>query len=129
MSDSIYDSARRRSASYWPAPRTSSGTLHTSAATVSACDAHLVAILDAPLRAGEPMHLGYARKERELAAAFAALPIFDQRALHTRLVQPKPGDVLAEKFGRLVAERRSRLINFLGDARRRAAVAAAKTGR
>jgi hypothetical protein len=128
MSDSIYDSSRRRSSPHWPAPapRTSSATLQTSTTIASSCDAHLAAILDAPLRTGEPTNVGYARKERELAAAFAALPIFDQRALHARLARPKPGDALAVKFGRLVAERRQRLINFLGDARRRAAIAAAK---
>src|SRR5262245_26983913 len=118
MSDSIYDSARRRSGAHWPAPRTGCATLQTPTTIVSACDAQLMAILDAPLRAGEPTNVGYAGKERELAAAFAALPIFDQRALHVRLAQPKDGDALAEKFGRLVAERRHRLIRFLGDARR-----------
>jgi hypothetical protein len=125
MSDSIYGAAERR-ISQWPAPRTSSSTLQTPITIASSCDAHLVAILDAPLRMGEPTNVGFARKERELGAAFAALPIFDQRALHARLANPKPGDALAEKFGRLIAERRIRLINFLGDARRRAALAAGK---
>ncbi|HEY1550979.1 MAG TPA: hypothetical protein VGG28_24290 [Kofleriaceae bacterium] len=86
----------------------------------------MIAILDAPLREGETFVAAFARKERDLAAAFSTMPIFDQRALHARLSNPRSGDMLADKFGGLVSERRGRLLAFLGDARRRAAVAAAK---
>ncbi len=92
------------------APRISSSMLETPATKASSCDARLLALLDG----GEP----------ELAAALAALPIFDQRALHVRLANPRAGDRLAERFGRLVAERRARLLRFLGDARRRATMLA-----
>jgi hypothetical protein len=95
---------------YTAAPRISSSILETPATKASSCDARLLAILDAPA----------ASIERELAA----LPIFDQRALHVRLANPRAGDRLAERFGRLVAERRVRLLGFLGDARRRATMLA-----
>ena len=103
--------------------RTSAAVIHTSTTIAASHDARLIAILDAPLHDGEPAHVGFARKERELAAAFSTLPIFDQRALHARLSAPRQGDVLAAKFARLTQERRTRLLNFLADARRRAAVA------
>lgn len=127
---SIFSANRVRSVQ-WPsayprtpaAPRTSAATIHTCSTIASSHDARLLAILEAPLADGEPTHVGFARKERELGEAFAALAIFDQRALHARLSNPKPADQLAERFARLTVERRTRLLNFLGDARRRAAVA------
>jgi len=86
-------------------------------------DVTLIAILDAPLRQDETARTGFARKERELAAAFASLPVVDQLALAKRLAMPCTGDRLAEKFGRLTWDRRARLVQFLQDARRRAALA------
>jgi len=86
-------------------------------------DDHLVAILDAPHAPGETMMAGFARKEHELGAAFAQLSVFESRALHARLSNPKTGDVLANKFARLTLERRTRLLAFLGDVRRRLAMA------
>jgi len=87
-------------------------------------DAALCAILDAPLARGETAFAGFARKESELGAAFAALAVPAARALHARLANPKPGDPVAERFGRLTFDRRHRLLAFLADARRRAAVSA-----
>ncbi len=87
-------------------------------------DDGILAVLAAPLRAGETAHAGYRRKEHELGAAFAALPLAGARALHARLASPRDGDALAARFGRLTAERRARLIAFLADAPRRAALAA-----
>jgi hypothetical protein len=113
---------------YPPAPRTGAATMHTSAIVACSYDARLAAILDAELLPGEPALVGFARKERELGEAFAALPVMDQRALHARLGVIRPGDMLAAKFARLTSDRRARLVAFLGDARRRAAVATAKTG-
>ena len=86
-------------------------------------DAPLLAILDAPLLAGETAAAGFTRKERELAAAFAQLSVLAARGLHMRLANPRQGDALAEKFARLTIERRTRLLDFLADARRRAAIA------
>jgi len=85
-------------------------------------DEALVAILEAPLLRGEPAAVGFARKEHELRQAFARLTILAARALRMRLATPLPGDVLADRFARLTVERRSRLLAFLGDARRRAAL-------
>jgi hypothetical protein len=89
-------------------------------------DAVLVGILDAPLAYGMTAREGFLRKEGELRAAFAALPVAAQRALHARLSNPRAGDELATKFHNLTAERRTRLLNFLADARRREALAAAR---
>jgi hypothetical protein len=83
-------------------------------------DAPFFAILDAPLLAGETAAAGFDRKERELAAAFAQLPVLAARGLHMRLANPRSGDSLVDKFSRLTIERRTRLLNFLADARRRA---------
>lgn len=90
------------------------------------CDATLIRILDAPLAFGMTAREGFMRKEAELRAAFAALPVATQRALHARLSNPCAGDELAATFHRLTAERRTRLLNFLADARRREALAAAR---
>jgi hypothetical protein len=86
-------------------------------------DGPILAILDAPLGLAETAHDGYRRKEHELGAAFAALPIVEARALHARLAAPRAGDAVAERFQRLVGDRRVRLLAFLADARRRAALA------
>jgi hypothetical protein len=89
-------------------------------------DAELIRILDAPLAYGMTAREGFMRKEAELRAAFASLPVATQRALHARLSNPRAGDELAMKFHQLTAERRTRLLNFLAEARRREALAAAR---
>ena len=107
------------------APRHCAAVIHTSSTIATAADARLLAILDRDDGA-TPALFAFAQKEKELAEAFAALPILDQRALHARLSRVREGDQLAEKFNRLTPERRMRLLNFLGDARRRAAQSASK---
>ena len=109
-------------------PRQCAAVIHTSSTIATAADAHLLAILDrddGPV----PALIAFARKEKELGEAFAALPILDQRALHARLSRVREGDTLAEKFNRLTPERRTRLLNFLSDARRRAAQSSAQGSR
>ena len=101
-----------------PAPR--AAVIHTSSTIAAAHDARLLAILDRD-DGGAPALVAFARKEKELAEAFAALSVVDQRALHARRSRVREGDTLAEKFNRLTPERRTRLLNFLNDARRRAA--------
>ncbi len=88
----------------------------------SSSDVALLAILEAPLGAGETAATGFARKERELRHVLGTLSVFESRALHSRLAQPKAGDALVQAFQRLTGERRSRLIAFIADARRREAV-------
>jgi hypothetical protein len=127
--DSIYgERVRTTTSTPWTAPRTCAATVHTSTTIAAAHDAKLIAILDQDT-GGEPAYVAFARKERELGEAFATLPILDQRALQTRLGTVRSGDALSEKFNRLTADRRARLLIFLGDARRRAARAAATTKR
>lgn len=89
----------------------------------SSCDVALLAIIEAPLHLGETAAAGFARKEVELRRVLATLSIAESRALHMRLSNPRPGDQLAASFQRLTADRRARLINFVADARRRAALA------
>lgn len=125
MSESIYSAIPSRSRRSFAGRPTAS--VHTNTTIASSHDAALVAILDAPLHEGEPAQLGFFRKEAELRAAFAALPVLAARALHARLANPRTNDVLATKFARLVAERRNRLLAFLADARRREAIARSAT--
>jgi hypothetical protein len=95
----------------------------TAAPPANSHDAQLIALLVAPLLAGETAQAGFARKEAELRTAFTALTVLESRALHARLANPRSGDALAAAFMRLTIERRVRLIHFLADARRREALA------
>jgi hypothetical protein len=101
-------------------------TLETGTTVATSNDAALISILEAPLLYGETAREGFLRKEAELRAAFAALPVATQRALHARLANPRVGDAFATKFAGLTADRRTRLLTFLADARRREAQAAAE---
>ena len=92
-------------------------------------DAELLSILEAPPLYTDTIEHAFFAKERALRDAFAALSIDAARALHARLSAPRAGDEVAEAFARLVPERRTRLLAFLGDARRRAAIAASKEAR
>lgn len=126
MSESIFGSlATKRSHGSWTdqdnvgsAPKAKS----PARTPIEARDASLIAILEAPLLPGETAHAGFARKERELGNAFAALSVLEARALQSRLSNPRTGDQLAAAFSRMTSERRTRLINFLADARRREAI-------
>ncbi|MDB4958994.1 MAG: hypothetical protein JWO36_6563 [Myxococcales bacterium] len=86
----------------------------------------LIEILDSASLAGETIELSFRRKEAQLRSQFAALSVFDARTLHGRLANPRPDDAVAVRFSRLVADRRARLLTFLADARRRAAIAAGR---
>lgn len=83
----------------------------------------IIAALDAPAAAGERPSEAFRRKEQAVGELFAALSIIDAHTLHKRLSLRDPKDPVASRFGRLMAERQERLLKFLGDARRRAAVA------
>ena len=63
-------------------------------------DQRLIAIVLAPLDAGETTHDGFRRKERELGAVFAALSLAEARALHARLANPRPADAVVACLGR-----------------------------
>lgn len=94
-----------------------------SIATGGVIDESLLAILDAPARECETVAQTFQRKESEIIAVCAPLSLIDAHALRKRLATPQPGDRLAQQFARLVVERRTRIINYLADARRRAALA------
>ena len=89
-------------------------------------DESLLAIFDVPVQPGETIELAYRRKEHDLIEAFARLSIRESMDLHRRLCNPRPDDRVAELFSRLVVQRRVRLLTFLIDARRRAALAATR---
>ena len=97
--------------------------------TASRHDDAILAILTSPLRRGETVMIGFARKELALREAFATLSVQDARELHDRLSACRPGDMLAARFAGLVVERRVRLLAFLADARRREALAAAASAK
>ena len=109
------------------APQASSPAAPSPAASPSlSCDAALLAVLTSPLHPGETAFGGYQRKEHALRAAFAALSVLAARALHARLSACRADDALALAFSRLTIERRTRLLTFLADARRREALAATR---
>jgi hypothetical protein len=85
-------------------------------------ESKLRAILTEPIRPGEGHQLGNGRKEHELRTVFASLTPVDALHLRHRLDLDHPVDKLALLFRRLVPERRRRLISFLTDPKRRAAV-------
>lgn len=85
----------------------------------------LLDILEAPVPAGHTAASGYKLKEEALGVVMAQLSADESRVLYKRLATPVEGDVLAAAFAaRLTGERRNRLLVYLADARRRAAIAA-----
>ncbi len=129
MSESIFAASLRAASRHAPvrhaSTRPAPATLETRTTHASTNDALFISILDAPLLPGETARAGFLRKEAELRAAFAPLSVAAQRALHARLGDPRAGDPLAEHFARLTLDRRTRLLTFLADARRREAQAIA----
>ncbi len=100
----------------------------TTVALNQLAEADLLAILTAPLHPGESALCGHQRKEHQLAAIFATLSVGEARTLHQRLSRsPSAADTLASKFAALVLDRRQRLLAFIADTRRRAAVAQSRT--
>lgn len=95
-----------------------------------ASDAEILGVLATPAVAGESTDAFHRRKEHLLGALFAALGAAEADALHERLsTTPRADDRVAAQFGRLVHERRERLLAFLGDARRREAIENARRPR
>jgi len=86
----------------------------------------ILAVLDAPATIGEAAASLFRRKEHELRTVFARLSVPESHALDKRLSSPNADDAIAARFSRLVVERRSRLIAFLADARRREAISMAR---
>lgn len=86
-----------------------------------ALESEILEAFDRPI-VGESMEIGYRRKERELMSTFAALSVLDAYELHRRLSVLVANDPIARRFQRLIVPRRERLLAFLRDARRRAAI-------
>lgn len=63
----------------------------------------------------------YREKEHQLGAILAMLTVAEAQSLHRRLTIPASDDPVAAAFARLTQDRRDRLVQFLADARRRAA--------
>lgn len=93
----------------------------STAPSVSLPVDEIVGVIMQPLVPGETHQAGNDRKERELVDIFRCLTVVESAALHRRLSNPSPNDELATTFGRLLTVRRTRLLAFLADARRRAA--------
>jgi hypothetical protein len=87
-----------------------------------AIEQRLIELIVTPVPSTETALAGNARKEREIAEVLASLTVIEAWWLHKRLTIASPSDALVAAFGRLVVERRQRLLAFLGDARRRAAM-------
>ncbi|MDX2093972.1 MAG: hypothetical protein SFX73_39425 [Kofleriaceae bacterium] len=83
----------------------------------------LVATIIRPIDPRDGHRVGNDKREQDLMALFEALPVLEAMELQRRLRIGRADDVVAVAFGRLVVERRQRLMMFLGNARRRAAVA------
>jgi hypothetical protein len=92
-------------------------------------DAELLAILLATPACADTIECAFRDKERALRQLFVTMSIGVSRALHARLATPRDGDEIAEIFHRFVPERRARLLAFLADAPRRAAITASKGAR
>ena len=85
-------------------------------------DREILAVFDSPPELGETIEAQHRRKERLLGELFARLSVIEARALHGRLSNPGNHDPIATRFARLIPERRTRLLVFLADARRREAI-------
>jgi hypothetical protein len=96
-----------------------------TAAAGSWFEPQLIEILRRPVESGTS-HEAHRIKEHEIGELFAKLTVLEAWTLHKRLSNPSATDDLATTFGRLILERRMRLLAFLGDARRRAAITQAK---
>lgn len=92
----------------------------------SAVDELMLEILRSPAAPTETVEIAFRRKEAEMLALCAQLSPIESMQLAKRLERGKPGDELAAAFGRLIVDRRQRVLRFLGDARRRAALAGRK---
>lgn len=79
----------------------------------------LIATIEQPLRAGETHRVGNDRKEREAAALLAQLTPVQSLALSQRLAVNAANDPLVIALGRMVIDRRNRLVSFLNHRRMR----------
>jgi hypothetical protein len=81
----------------------------------------IVDILASAPQYGETIDAAYRRKECALAEVFGSLTRKEAATLHRRLSEPRADDTLAQRFTRLVVDRRTRLLAVLADIPRREA--------
>ena len=79
----------------------------------------LIDLIAAPLHRDENFRTGNDRREHEIAALLAQLTPVQSLALSKRLAVNAANDPLVTAFGRLLVERRNRLVAFLDRRRRR----------
>lgn len=105
----------------------STATVSSVAATgpgpQTALDHRLVQILEAAPAWNQTVDAAFRNKERALLEVFASLSCADATRLYHRLASPRAGDPVSSWLTRLVPERRARLLAYLAEAPRRAAVA------
>lgn len=101
----------------------SAPTLGESEAALSAdMESALCEVLGRSPEPGETIEIAFTRKEHAAAGLFERLTVSEARVLLQRLSDPDEADALAKLFLRLAIPRRTRLLAYLGDARRRAAI-------
>ena len=105
----------------WRRPATEPAYTTSPVIAGEAWEREAIAILERPITS-ESAAAAHARKEVELKVVFGRLSVLESRALHARL--SRGDDALARLIGRMVPERRLRLLSFIADARRREALAA-----
>lgn len=89
----------------------------------------IIAVIVKPIAPDEGHRAGNDRKERELSALFDRISPAVSLALSQRLARATAGDVLVAAFGRLVVERRMRLLAKLQRQRAIAVTQAQRTHR
>ena len=89
-------------------------------------ETRIIAILEEPAAPGELASDVFQRKEDALWNLFTTVPAVAAFSLHRRLTIAHPDDDLSNRFQRMVVDRRNRLLDYLGDPRRRAALEASQ---
>lgn len=86
----------------------------------------ILSVLTRSPEPGERIEALFRWKEQELMSLFAQLNVHDSFELRRRLRLALSDDPIAKHFGRMISERRTRLVSFLEGARRRAALRLAR---
>lgn len=85
----------------------------------STLEGTLIALLVSPSDPRFTVREAYERKERALCEAIAAAPFIDVWTLHKRVTIGRSDDPFVAALQRLSPERRTKVVAFMADARRR----------
>lgn len=99
-------------------PTVLQGVRRAAAPVTIPIESQLIATIEAPLQTNETSRVGHDRKEREVASLLAQLTPAQSLTLTKRLAANAPHDPLAAAFGRMLVERRNRLVAYLERLRR-----------